>query len=95
MPARLAFSIGFPPQTPPGWPGPTQEYRMGILVPFSRVLPYSAGTGSLVSSPVLCMVGTGIGTLQRFVLPQKQNFFQKLFDYAIKLDELYGVPDSI
>ena len=67
---------------------------MGILVPFSRVLPYSAGTGSPVSSPVLWMVGTGMGTLPRFVLPQKQNFFQKLFDYAIKLDELYGVTKS-
>ena len=51
IPARPAFSIGFPPQTPPGWPGPTREYRMGILVPFSRVLPYSAGTRSPVSSP--------------------------------------------
>ena len=29
---------------------------MAILVPFSRVLPYSAGTGSPVSSPVLCIV---------------------------------------
>ena len=67
---------------------------MGILVPFSRVLPYSAGTGSPVSSPVLCMVGTGIGTLRRFVLPQKQNFFSKTFRYAIKLDELYGVAKS-
>ena len=94
MPARLAFSIGFPPQTPPGWPGPTQEYRMGILVPFSRVLPYSAGTGSPVSSPVLCMVGTGIGTLPRFVLPQKRNFFSKTFRYDIKLDELYVVAKS-
>ena len=36
--------------------GPIQEYRMGIMVPFSRVLPYSADTGSPVSSPVLCMV---------------------------------------
>ena len=94
IPARPAFSIGFPPQTPPGWPGPTQEYRMGILVPFSRVLPYSAGTGSPVSSPVLCMVGTGRGTLRRFVLPQKQNFFSKTFRYAIKLDELYVVTKS-
>ena len=67
---------------------------MGILVPFSRVLPYSAGTGSLVSSPVLCMVGTGRGTLPRFVLPQKQNFFSKTFRYGIKLDELYTVAKS-
>ena len=67
---------------------------MGILVPFSRVLPYSAGTGAPVSSPVLCMVGTGRGTLRRFVLPQKQNFFSKTFRYAIKLDELYGVAKS-
>ena len=37
-------------------PRPTQEYRMGILVPFIRVLLYIAGTGSPVSSPVLCMV---------------------------------------
>ena len=88
IPARPAFSIGFPPQTPPGWPGPTQEYRMGILVPFSRVLLYSAGTGSPVSSPVLCMVGTGRGTLRRFVLPEKRNFFSKAFRYSIKLDEL-------
>ena len=68
---------------------------MGILVPFSRVLPYSAGTGSLVSSPVLCMVGTGRGTLPRFVLPQIQNFFSKTFRYAIKLDELYGVVEKL
>ena len=94
MPARLAFSIGFPPQTPPGWPGPTQEYRMGILVPFIRVLPYSAGTGSLVSSPVLCMVGTGIGTLCEKMRRQKQNFFSKAFRHAIKLDELYCVTKS-
>ena len=62
---------------PPGWPGPTQEYRMGILVPFSRVLPYSAGTGSPVSSPVLCMVVQVWGRLCEKVLlvPQKQNFF--------------------
>ena len=68
---------------------------MGILVPFSRVLPYSAGTGSSVSSPVLCMVGTGIGTLRRFVLPQKQNFFPKTFRYDIKLDELYAVVEKL
>ena len=62
--------------------------------PFIRVLQYSAGTGSLVSSPVLCMVGTGIGTLRRFVLPQKQNFFSKTLRYDIKLDELYVVAKS-
>ena len=77
IPARPAFSIGFPPQTPPGWPGPTQEYWMGILVPFTRVLPYSAGTGSPVSSPVLCMVGTGMGTLCAKVRRQKHFFFSK------------------
>ena len=94
IPARPAFSIGFPPQTPPGWPGPTQEYRMGILVSFSRVLPYSAGTGSLVSSPVLCMVGTGRGTFCAKMRRQKQNFFSKAFRYGIKLDELYPVTKS-
>ena len=79
MPARPAFSIGFPPQTPPGWPGPTQEYRMGILVPFSRVLPYSAGTGSPVSSPVLCMVVQVGGRSARKCDVKNKTFFQKLF----------------
>ena len=51
---QTAFSIGFPHQTPPGWPGPTQEYRMVILVTFIRFLRYSAGTWSQVSSPVRC-----------------------------------------
>ena len=51
--ARPTFSIGFPPHTPLGWPGPTKEYQMGILAPFIRFLPYSAGTGSPVSSQVL------------------------------------------
>ena len=67
---------------------------MGILVPFSRVLPYSAGTGSLVSSPVLCMVGTGRGTLCEKMRRQKQNFFSKAFRHGIKLDELYSVTKS-
>ena len=68
---------------------------MGILVPFTKGLPYNAGTGSPVISPVLCMVGTGMGTLRRFVLPQKQNFFPKTFRYDIKLDELYAVVEKL
>ena len=62
---------------------------MGILVPFIRVLRYSVGRGSPVSSPVLCLVGNGRGALQRFVLSVNQNMFQKTLRYTIKLDELY------
>ena len=53
---------------------------MGILVPFIRVLPYSAGTGSPVSSPVLllCMVvQVGGRCVRKYDL--KKTFFQKLF----------------
>ena len=67
---------------------------MGILVPFNRVLPYNAGTGSLVSSQVLCMVGTGRGTLCEKIRRQKRNFFSKAFRHPIKLDELYWVTKS-
>ena len=67
---------------------------MAVLVPVTRVLPHGAGTGSPVSSPVLCMVGTGIGTLPRFVLSQKQYFFSKTLRYAIMLGELYCVAKS-
>ena len=79
MPARPAFSIGFPPQTPPGWPGPTHEYRMGVLVPFIRFFPYSAGTGSPVSSPVLCMVVQVGGRCARKYDVKNKTFFLKLF----------------
>ena len=89
MPARPAFSTGFPPQPPPGWPGPTQEYRMAILVPFIRVLPYSTGTGLLVSSPVLCIAGTGIGRLPLVLMSVNQNIFLKALRSAINLVELY------
>ena len=66
---------------------------MGVLAPF-RVLLYSAGTGSLVSSPVLCMVGTGRVTFCAKMRRQKQNFFSKAFRYGIKLDEFYYVRKS-
>ena len=59
---------------------------MGILVPFIWVLPHSAGTGSPVSSPVLCMVGTCTEMYRKCTEKmyrkcdvKNKTFFQKLF----------------
>ena len=70
MPARLAFSIGFPPQTAPAWPGPTKKYRMGILVPLSRVYYIVPVQGRWEAH-------------QNFI-SSKQNFFSKAFRHAIR-----------
>ena len=58
---------------------------MGILVPFSRVLPYSAGTGSPVSSPVLCMVGQVWGRFRDLCCLKNKTFFQKLFAIRVRV----------
>ena len=62
---------------------------MGILVQFSMVLLYSAGTGSLVSSPVLCMAVQLGGRCNDLCCLKNKTVFLKLC-HTIKLDELYG-----